>query len=606
MRRSWNHLLGLGFWVSALLFAGVGARAFDDPVVRTVRLAYLQGSVTVLRADNTGGDPAVLNMPLTEGQRIATGDDGQAEVEFEDGSLLRLTPRSSAVLSRLGVAADGSMGTQVTLLSGLMYAELRAAQRYSYEVDAGGDTVTPVTNATVRLKLDQPPAEVAVLDGTAHVVEAGGNGFRVDVKSGEALRADGEASGRYFLQAQIEHDSWDDWNEEREQAAANEMAARTAARDGYAGDQGYGWSDLDANGTWYDAGQQGPVWQPFDAGVAGFDPYGYGSWVYVTGATGYVWSSGYRWGWTPFRCGSWSYWGDFGWGWRPGGGCGGAGWGGGVPHPGRGNRINLSNVPPGYKRPLPPVPGGPVRVHPILPVRTGQPPTPERARAYEARAIAGTTALPLRVAGSSYTPRGGSAVGSSLRRDFPVDTATRQPVIGTVRVPVGRPAEASSRPVEGFAGGGAVTAVRPGRVGTEGIGGGRRSAAGEEVSRPVYSGRGDWVRREGQQPAAGWVQSTPAVGTAGGGTLNSVPAPLHGEPGTLNTVPAPLHSEPAPLTTVPRVPQTVQSMPVRPMPMGPQPMVVRPAPVSPATVRPAAPAAPPPATTRPAPAPSPK
>ena len=86
----------------------------------------------------------------------------------------------------------------------------------------------------------------------------------------------------------------------------------------------------------------GPIWTPTEAGTtfpgkarcgspplredADFDPYGYGSWVAYPGA-GYVWASGYTWGWTPFRCGSWSYWNGFGWGWSPGAGCGRAGWG---------------------------------------------------------------------------------------------------------------------------------------------------------------------------------------------------------------------------------------------------------------------------------------
>jgi hypothetical protein len=33
---------------------------------------------------------------------------------------------------------------------------------------------------------------------------------------------------------------------------------------------------------------------------------------------GYIWVSGYEWGYTPFQCGTWNYYDAFGWGWAPG------------------------------------------------------------------------------------------------------------------------------------------------------------------------------------------------------------------------------------------------------------------------------------------------
>lgn len=55
----------------------VSARA-DDAPHRAARLSYLQGNVTVDHMDNTAGDPAQINMPLAEGARLSTGEDGQA------------------------------------------------------------------------------------------------------------------------------------------------------------------------------------------------------------------------------------------------------------------------------------------------------------------------------------------------------------------------------------------------------------------------------------------------------------------------------------------------------------------------------------------------
>ncbi len=592
------------------------AWGFDDPLAQAGRLAYFHGDVRIVRPESQGGgDPAHINMALTEGTRITTGEDGEAEIEFEDGSLVRMTPVSAVVLSRLGTGADGRSDTELTLQNGLVYAELRAAARYGYRIDAGGDAVTPVTNATVRISLEQPPPAVAVLDGTAQVSRTGNaGGYQVDVGRGESLRGDPAGGGRYFLTQQIEHNSWDDWNEEREQAAANDSAARTAARDRYAGDQGYGWSDLDANGTWYDTGQ-GPVWQPFDASLSGFDPYGYGVWVWYPGP-GYVWSSGYRWGWTPFRCGSWNYWPDFGWGWVPSG-PGGYGGGGGPGRVRRVNRINLSNVPPGYRRPEPPVPGGPVRVHPIVPVHAGPAPTGERGHAFEARQIAGQTAMPLRTLGNEYTPRGGSAVGASLRRDFPVDRATMQPVMGSVTVPAGRrgpemvPGSAAAvRGAANEAGG------RPAASGTESFGteqgvmlGGRQATEGE---RRIYPGRerwpGDGSPRMGA-PAAGTGGSVPQPGSAVSGSSVSgssvsVPSPpppvVRVHPGERSEQVTPGNRGQAPPVEMRRPMPSDRSIPAPPPPIRSAPSVA-PAPM----MRSAPPAAVQPMRSSPPPSPGP-
>jgi hypothetical protein len=431
--RRWRTGWGIGVALVGLLFAGssVKAQADDTPPHRTARLSYLQGSVTVERMDNTGGDPALINMPLVAGVRVTTGEDGQAEIEFEDGSLVRLTPNSALSLDRLSVDEVGNFETHLAVVHGLAYAELRAAAKFLYKVDADGDVISPVANATVRINLDEPPAVISVLDGTVHVERADSQdaaGYQTDVRSGETLTRDVTDGSRYFLSREIAQNSWDAWNESRDQAAADEAANRTTARDNYAGDQGYGWSDLDANGTWYNVPGQGWVWQPTVAQDQDFDPYGYGSWVSYPGV-GYVWASGYGWGWTPFRCGNWSFWNGFGWGWLPGTGCGFGGWGFG----GGGYGINIIRPPRNYRFQQRPV-LGPGPLHPIHIGRPARPVEHPGQTFRGPRVIGGEKAEPLRPVGG-YTARGGSAIGSSLRRDYPVDRNSHQPVLGVVAAP---------------------------------------------------------------------------------------------------------------------------------------------------------------------------
>jgi len=75
----------------AAAFLVVSASA--ESKARIVRLSEVQGTVQIDRATGDGFDKAFINLPVVEGSKLKTGKDGRAEVEFEDGSALRLAPR---------------------------------------------------------------------------------------------------------------------------------------------------------------------------------------------------------------------------------------------------------------------------------------------------------------------------------------------------------------------------------------------------------------------------------------------------------------------------------------------------------------------------------
>ncbi len=399
--------------------------AGDTAPLRAARLTYLAGEVRVQRSDNTGEDTAVLNMPLGEGTRVLTGDYGQAEIEFEDGSVARLTPRSALALNLLALDSAHIAHTEISLLGGLAYFELRHSPGYTWLVDAGGLRAIPLQNLTLRVDFTEPPAIFAVFTGSAHLERP--DAFKADLNAGETLRADSEDNTRYALTAQTDQQSWDSWNESRDGAAADAADKRTAARNDFAGDQGYGWSDLDSSGNWYNVPGTGQVWQP-DNADEGFDPYGYGAWVWGNGA--YLWASGYSWGWTPFRCGHWQFFPSFGWGWTPNLSCGRWGFAGGgyAGDYGSGGIFIRGPYPPRHNpvvRPRP-RPGPP---YPIIPVHGPDGPRPWTPHSGPVR-IAGTSVTPLPTLGSGYT-RSGSVLGKALTLDYPVDRKTHQPILGT-------------------------------------------------------------------------------------------------------------------------------------------------------------------------------
>ncbi len=363
MKRIWGIWLrqGAGVFAAVLLSLAVPSLRADDggqAAARAARLSSVDGDVQLQQGNQVMADHAIANTPLFEGTQVTTGSDGRAEIQFEDGSVARLSPEGAITLKVLrgrGAEAD----SEIVLNNGLGYFEMPGDSQGGGLRVRFGDTVVTASGFTVlRVNLDKMPGQVAVFSGNAHIESAGS--LALDVHGGESVALNGANPSQYNLSESIEPDSWDVWNSDRDQALTTAAASRTEATKGFADSNNPAWSDLDANGSWYDVPDQGRVWSPYEASNPGFDPYGSGYWMY-TPRFGYMWVSGYPWGYMPFQCGAWNYFNSFGWGWAPGacspwwggvgygfGGFGGGGW-----------VANIGNAPPRYRLPDRPRPRNP-------------------------------------------------------------------------------------------------------------------------------------------------------------------------------------------------------------------------------------------------------
>ena len=101
--------LGMAALVGGLVLLAPGMRADDEgdqasqQGARAVRLSYVEGEVRLYQGSEMLAEKALANTPLFEGARVDTGNDGRAEIQFEDGSVARISPQSSA-------DADGAAG----------------------------------------------------------------------------------------------------------------------------------------------------------------------------------------------------------------------------------------------------------------------------------------------------------------------------------------------------------------------------------------------------------------------------------------------------------------------------------------------------------------
>ena len=510
-----------------VLFAGVGmalAQLSDaqapDPTQALnasalVRLSFVQGQVSILQGAAIQFDQAQANMPLLAGNTLATGENGQAEVEFTDGSVARLTPKSQLRLMRLpsGNARNGE--TELELLSGLGYFELNTVYGQHYTVHFGAGIAQPTDNSIFRLGLDDAP-ELAVFVGTVHAHADGG--FDQAVNEGQSLHFPPDDASNATVEANIRQDSWDQWNQDRDDLIAQQSQQQTSAREQSGASNEPGWDDLDAYGNWYPTEDEGNVWVPDNVPV-GWDPFSSGYWANYPG-WGATWISAYPWGWLPYHCGAWNYRNSFGWGWAPGQ-CG-LGW-----QP----IVTIRNAPRNFRYPPRPLPGGHIGV-----ATTGGLSAVNRGPALPSNGFLGNNhTRPIRVDGQRLDP-------------LPV---LRDPTLGGRSSYQATGHIGAATPVGRSYGNGPVLAPRQGlHPGTQnGISSGNPNGTPGAMRPPIENRP---VYRAAPQPQASPRGTPPAQPRMSAPPPHmSAPAPRMSAPAPRMSAPAPRMSAPAPHPSAP-------------------------------------------------------
>jgi hypothetical protein len=309
----------LAMWaVLAAAFLVVSASA--ESKARIVRLSEVQGKVQIDRVAGNGFDKAFINLPVIEGSRVKTGKDGRAEVEFEDGSALRLAPDSEVGFIRLALGDDGQKLSTVRLVSGTVYADFhskKAGQKTGdqFQLNFARESVTLAEAAHFRVELADATATLAVFKGKLSATGPSGQ-FEVAEKHRATIDLTNDDSAKkdtFVIAKNYEADPSDAWD--RQQTTYHDRYA-SAAGSSILSPYGYGMSDLNYYGNFMTVPGYGNVWQPYFIG-ANWSPFQDGGWAFYPGA-GYMWVSGYPWGWMPYNYGNWAFAPGFGFVWQPG------------------------------------------------------------------------------------------------------------------------------------------------------------------------------------------------------------------------------------------------------------------------------------------------
>lgn len=286
--------------VTVALLVCAGA-AYADPPARAGRLNYVNGTVSL--APGTAPDAwsvAVLNRPLTTGDRLWTDRDGYAE--FHVGSTaVRLAPRTNVDVMTLD---DDTL--QLRLAQGDLNIRVRDVSDDDIEVSTPNGAVLLEQAGSYRISTDPSgdATSVVVHYGRAQVLAPHGS---TSVRAGQHVTLRG-AEGVPSEIAAARMDAFDSWSAELDRREDQIAATR------YVSPHMTGYEDLDAHGTWRTMPEYGAVWVPRVS--AGWAPYRQGHWVWIE-PWGWTWVDDAPWGFAPFHYGRW-VWLNGHWAWAPG------------------------------------------------------------------------------------------------------------------------------------------------------------------------------------------------------------------------------------------------------------------------------------------------
>jgi hypothetical protein len=306
-----NRVMGSALLRLMALICGLSAvSALADSQARIVRLSDVQGSVQIDQAAGQGYERAFLNLPIHQGMKLKTTTDSRAEVEFEDGSLIHLTPNTVLQFTDLSLRDSGGKLSTVDVQQGQAYFNFCGNKDDEFTVTFGQEKAKLTGSAHFRVSLKDTSTSLAVFNG---VVQVEGPAGEVEIAKKQTATFEFAQNGQFELARNIEKDPSDAWD--AQQTEYHERYLVTNPQTGYP--YTYGVSDLNYYGNFLNLAGYGSCWQPYFIGL-GWDPFLDGAWMWDPNF-GYWWVSGYPWGWMPYHYGSWMYaGGGTGWCWLPG------------------------------------------------------------------------------------------------------------------------------------------------------------------------------------------------------------------------------------------------------------------------------------------------
>jgi hypothetical protein len=271
------------------------------------RLSYVKGNIYIQRSTDLGYEEGIVNMPVSEGDRMGTTD-GRAEIYLGNGNYVRLDKETK--IDFLTLPKIESELIRIRVWTGNIYFRVSdLKEEKNIEIHTTDVSIYVLDNGLYRIDVRQNnETEIFVFEGT---LEAAGesdsilinNEQRVEVSTGHFI----SQPTRFYAVAE---DSFDRWSEHRDSQVRKRMAKAYLPEE--LEDFEY---ELSANGKWVNMAPHGHVWVP-----RGIDPYWRpyynGRWTWLN-SCGWTWIPYESWGWSTHHFGRWHWNYGLGWYWIP-------------------------------------------------------------------------------------------------------------------------------------------------------------------------------------------------------------------------------------------------------------------------------------------------
>jgi hypothetical protein len=309
IRRRRKKMKKLACLSVALLFS-LSTSLADEPVRYTnetfARLSYINGNVYIQRAVELDYEEALMNMPISEGDRMGTTE-GRAEIHMGRGKYLRLDTHTK--MDFLSLPNPVNDLTRIQIWRGNIFFSILSLKREkAIEIHTEDASLYVLEPGLYRINVSGDETEILVFRG---LLEAAGETGSVLIRETQRM----EAINGYFTErpstfAAVAVDSFERWNEGRELEVHKRMAQRylPAELEDFEFELAY-------YGQWTYIFPYGYVWIP--GGVAAdWRPYWRGRWMWLP-TCGWTWLPYESWGWATFHYGRWHWHASFGWYWIP-------------------------------------------------------------------------------------------------------------------------------------------------------------------------------------------------------------------------------------------------------------------------------------------------
>jgi hypothetical protein len=195
---------------------------------RVVSLSLVEGAVIVRRPGSHKWNRATLDLSLEEGTSIATARNSFAEIQFENGSTLRVGELSRVDFTQMALGPRGGRVDHVKIAFGQATANVAPAHRDEYLLSVGNAAFRPHGKTEFRADLRGSLLRVEVFLGR---LEAEDSNQSVRLEKNQVLASDAGLSGPFQITSPIHTDAWDEWVRGRDEQAAVKAYQENAAMD---------------------------------------------------------------------------------------------------------------------------------------------------------------------------------------------------------------------------------------------------------------------------------------------------------------------------------------------------------------------------------------